>query len=567
MISEYKIILEQDGENHVKVLLRTSRTDYQLVWSFTLEGDDEPIVLSQFYSPVRFAVVNWDGWVRICDISSREIIFSDKLELKIDARAVFSPDFQNLYVVGSADRETFFTAYSLGEMPEKTAQVNINRNAYAGFLQARKDGNLLFYYNNHERTDTGKVFNHGYYLADFQQGHLIQNDLPNPALTQFDKKEPLVVAQANLGFMPSWEQVRVIVNDLGEEEFEYSAVAFTLDTFEIIRKIPVRTLKQSELAYYEIDKEMAEYSKSGEWNEDHRECLEEFYSTLRSMVYDEKSHAIWMCWEGGVLVRLDLTDFSVSPALAIASLPDSRTEGAFNFPQFQPEIYEAGREYLLLNEADKLYELSLTGLDLRSPCKYLEVHLSSFNMNIIAPTEVEKAEKYRSKNIIEVKDLLDEDSVHDALNQIQLISRDIDNARKGDTLAFAVKDSKGKVLLDDQFFELAARVDQGLEKIALTVRQFAAYPKASQLYINEEETALCYANLELAKAGPEHLEDVYEYLAAIDDGHDVFNRETLMLLLAEKYADTVHMKSIVERLTEISETWAECLEGWLVNGQ
>src|SRR5690606_31131741 len=149
--------------------------------------------------------------------------------------------------------------------------------------------------------------------------------------------------------------------------------------------------------------------------------------------------------------------------------------------------------------------------------------------------EIEQQIKERGKVVIAVDDLTSEKDFQDALQQMIALTEDIDAIGCGDQLAFLVRDQNGKAMDDSQFFKAASKIEGSAEKIKKIVENFANYPDAARLYINEEETALCYAVYELACFGPAYIPTIFRYLSVIDEDHDVFNTETLIPFLMETY--------------------------------
>lgn len=555
-----KIIIERDGINHVKILKPILADEFELVWAFSLEGDDNPIVLKTFFTNELCVIVNWDGWVRIVDISKREICLSEKLSMSIDAKAALSPDKTKLYVIGRTDKgETLFT-YSLNNFTRSIPQ-QLPKNSYNNYLDIRTDGNLLLYYNEGERTAEGKAYKHGFNVLDVKNMQITNHPLPHPQCDMFEVKEPVVIPKINRGFIPLWDKVTVKKNKEGEDVFEFKLLVFTLDTIEIVQKVTVREFEEAQLAYYEgYCSSMAEAFTSGIQDKEYEKALTNFTQELNSIVFNSLENCIWLCWRGGIIRRMDLNDGSLSPILATESYPDSTSKGVFKFPTFHSKIAEVHEGYLLIKEHSTYYRLSLAGLDLKSDVEVLPVNLQRYNMSIISSEEAKVAENLRNKILIEVGDLNSKKGFHEGLDEMILLIKNIDTIRKGEILAFAIKDKKGKIMFDGTFFREAAKDTKTLDKIATLVQLFATYPKAGELYIDCEETALCYANLVLAQISSEYLHINFQYLSVIDVDHDVFNREVLIPFLMEKYQDTSQMKIIYEQLSAISELWIEGYE-------
>lgn len=553
----YKVNIVIDGINHVEVRQVTAVGE-EVVWAFPLKGDDEPIVLQEFYTPTKFVVVNWNGWVRAFDIDAREMIFNRKMNGSINSKALLSLDKQSLYVINKINSDSKLSIFSLEDFNE-LGVYSLPDNTYSSYLQIRQDGALLMYFEDEERTPEGKKWIHGYNVLYPETLHIDRFEMQYPQSAQFGAKAPVISSSKNIGVMPYWGEVETKKNESGNPVFIYKVMVFDLNTFDVISIIPVRDYPISQLDCYESSCEkMAEVFSSDVSNSDYEETLTTFCEDLNSIVFDKKEDAFWLCWRGGIVRKVSLNN-PISPLLVTSFLPNTTgTQEPFGFPFFHSQLIQIEDGYLVLEEHNNKYMMNLQGVNLNSGDVYISIALTSFaeeGGNIKASPELEQIMEEKGKVVVKVADLTLQESYFDALDQIVSLTEDIDAIGCGEQLAFLIKDNNGTTMDDQQFFKAAISYSGAAEKIKGIIENFVKYPKADRLYITAEETALCYAVYELACSGPEYFPTIFRYLSVIDEDHDVFNTETLIPFLMETYADTEHQNTIESELRKVSNGW------------
>ena len=560
--SLFELKVELDGVNQVSVLEKSGSGHSEIVWTFPLTGDDGPIILQEFYTTTKFVVVNWNGWIRAFDVQSREKIFDRKMNGSVDSSALLSLDKQSLYCVNRIDRDRQFSIFSLNNFKEEVSYL-LPKDTYSSYLQIRQDGALLMYFEDEGRALEDKKWMHGYNVLYPETLHIDRFEMQYPQSAQFGVKAPMTSSSKNIGVMPYWGKVEVNKDVAGNFVFVYKLMIFDLNTFDILQVLPVRDYAVTQLECYESEcEEMAQLFSAGVLNDEYNDALTTFCQDLNSIVFDEMEDAFWLCWRGGIVRKVGF-DGSLSPLLVASSVPGSTSMEPFEHKMFHTSIYKIDRDSIILEEHTTQYKMPLHGVDLSAKTTFIPITLQKIEEDAAVLTvsdEIEQQIKERGKVIIAVDDLTSEKGFQDALQQMIALTEDIDAIGCGDQLAFFIKDSKGEGLDDSQFFKAASKIEGTAEKMKKIVENFANYPGAARLYINEEETALCYAAYELACSGPAYIPIIFKYLSVIDEDHDVFNTEKLIPVLMETYNNTEYQNAIESELRRVSNGW--WLEGF-----
>ncbi|MFP4070523.1 MAG: hypothetical protein ACLFTB_00595 [Desulfovibrionales bacterium] len=546
--TEYRIMIEQDGGTRVKVAKMTAPLTCQMVWMFTLDGKDEPVVLQDFYTPERFLIMDWNGHLRAYDVGTMKKVFERDFKAGLDCRAVISPDRTKLYVSHNPDyRHPTLTVLSLDDF-SVLAEHPLPKPIDLEFVKLRADGQLLYYYlewhwDSEETRE--KNWTHGYQVVDPATGRSKQFLLPHAPTTQFDKKAPVLDLKRNLGAMADWSPVEVKRGDDGEPLFVMKMTLFELEEFRAIWTIPVRDFRTEHLTCWEkTDQQVANALAVGPGGKEYDKAREGLLENLNSIRFSKHEDALWLCWRAGVLRKVALDCSKMSPLLVTAKMPRHIDAGPFEHRFFHSHLGEIREESLLLSEHHEPLMISLDGIDLDSPEDFIPVEVQPVpeedKIKVITPRGFKTQMEEMGKVVIRVANLNEDASILEALDELVERTKDIGAIRDGWKLLFLVRDKKGKKWGDEKFFQAAARVEGAGERISRIIENFVAYPGAEELYIHEEATALCYAAESLGLSDPKWLDTVFSYLSVIDFEHDVYCREALIPNLIGKYSGTKH---------------------------
>lgn len=544
---KYKLLMHLDGVNQVKIFKHQTNGFYANEWNFSLKGDDEPIVLSEFYNENQFVIINSDGWIRLFDADKKELLLDYKLNGDKDAKAIFSIDKSKIYI---AFKDKDYQAY-LATFEIKTLKIDLHEiQDYKSNLELRSDGSLLFYKKDWERVNNQKRFEHGFTVYNPITKESTYYDLPYAPNSSFGEVKPFISAQKDIGIIPYYGNVDVKKENNEELLFDFKIMLFDLNTFKY-ELLSVRDFTQNQLGCFEYDcNELAsKFLNSDE--EDYQEAVSEFCENLYSITFVEDG--FWLCWSDAILRKV-YDDKTLSPLLVTSG-------GMFEF------IYKITDKRIFLSEHRNYYVFDLPEITNQKSEMLIPIQLKKMDLEEIEKLSYSKEKSKEIANlgkiIIEVNDLSEEEDLINVLQQIENKISNIAELGIGTKLIFQIEDKKGNVLNEKDFFEVVIGFEQAPEKVQSIIEKFCYYSKARYTYRNEEETTLCYAVLELAKQGEKYLNIVIQYLSKIDLDHDVFNIENLIPYLEQQYTRDFlkkNMKSVSEDLLEWYEYYSEEFE-------
>lgn len=555
---KYKFFTEQEGVNHVKVF-KASDNDYVNYWNFPLSGDDNPIIFKEFYTESRFAIVNWDGWIRLYDASIKTTLVDHKLNGRINSSAVFSLDKSKLYVAYRDDNsgQNHLAILDLHNYEIETLSLP---DIYKGALEIRKDGCLLFYKHDWKRIDDKKIYKHFYSVLNLETKKLDQFELPFAPQYSFNLFKPVTDMENNRVIMPLYDDVTNKKNASDEVVFEYRIALFDLNTFDIIHILSVRDFPTNQLRYYEsTGEEMAELFMGSDRNDDYTDMQREFLENLNTIHIVKDG--MWLCWRGGIVRKIN-SDFTLSPLLVTNSMPNGLPEDLFSQGHFHSHLYRADNTNLVLTDG-KYYKAmmpNLDGVDSQTPVPLM---LESTDLdelyNLTYSKENLKEIELRDSVQIKVTDLSTKEGIINALTQIETTASDLKAAGIGNILLFTFSDAKETTLQEPEFFAKATTIAP--EFVQSILEKLMANNSIKYIYRNEEDAVLCHAVSELAKKGEAYLDTIIKYLSAIEDpDYNEFIRENVIQYLEETYSVEVikeKTKAVSPQLGEWYEYYRE----------
>ncbi|MDR7212084.1 hypothetical protein [Flavobacterium piscis] len=553
---KYKIIIEGEGLQHVKIF-KAEGKGYVNDWNFPLIGDEEPIVFSEFYNETQFIVMNWDGWIRVYDTGTKQLLLDHKLNGKVGARAILSLDKSTLYIAFSIDSgQNYLAQLSLGTFDLKTYELP--RIIYKT-IQIRNDGNLLFYQHNWKYVGDNKVYTHGYLVLDVNTKNIEEYELPYAPQFSFEIQAPVIDLERNRGIMP-WYDVECKTDVLGATVFEYKIVFFDLKTFQLLNILSVRDFTKSQLGSNDYDcEEMEEYFLAAEKNSGYNNALRDFHENLTTIKV--VSDGIWLCWRSGILRKIN-TDQILSPLLVTSSLPNSTITGMFNHAFFYSHLYHIDNSIIVFTDHLNFFKIPLPEFDSEKTETLIALELENTSLDefyaLYYSSEKQKEIEQRDYQQIVANDLPLKQGFVDALLQIETIVLNLNTLGIGPKLSFVIKNAKGDIMYEPEFF--AEAINHDPERIKSIIEKFIEYPKIKYVYRNQEETALCHAVYELAKKEDIYFTTVLRYLAAIDLDHDVFNIENVIPLLEKTYTSKILLKKIKPLSKELAELYEDYIE-------
>lgn len=552
-IEKYKIIVEQEGVNHVKVF-KAEGNIYVNDWNFPLSGDDEPIIFKEFYTETRFAIINWDGWIRLYDASIKTTLVDHKLNGKVNSSAVFSLDKSKLYVAYTDDSSNHLAILNLNNYEIETLALP---DVYQKPMKIRKDGCLLFYKHDWERVENKKIFKHFYSVLNIEAQKLNQFELPFAPQFSFGEFKPVIDIENNRAIMPLYDDVPNKINASGEVVFEYRIGLFDLNSFDLTHTLSVRDFPTSLLACGENEnKEMANLFLGTDRDKDYTDTQRDFFENLNTIKVVKDG--MWLCWRSGILQKID-SEFNTSPLLVTNTLPNNSAEGLFQHTLFHSHLYHIDDTTIILAEHRDLYKSpmpQIDGKDIETPIalNFEETSLDEL-YNLTYSKENLKEIDLRDSIQINVTDLSTKEGIIDALTQIETIVSNLKAAGIGKTLVLLFNDAKETTLQEPEFFAEAAAIAP--ELIQRILEKVMANNSIRFIYRNEEEAVLCHAVSELAKKGEAYLDTIIKYLNAIDEpDYNEFVRVNVIQYIEKTYSVDVIKKKTKAFSPQLGE-WYE----------
>ncbi|WP_130735747.1 hypothetical protein [Flavobacterium sp. J27] len=541
LFNKYKLSLHRDGINIVKVFQHKNEGEYENYWNIPLLGDDEPIILSEYYTEDQFVIINWTGWIRLYNADKKELIIEYKLNGNIGANAIFSVDRTKVYVcLYNHEHESFLATLDLS-----TPKIEIQEiaNFYNSYLQIRQDGCLLFYKHDWEYANKEKKYSHGFTVFNPETKEQQYFSLPQAPCSSYDIVKPFIDTRTGLGVMPYYGDVGVTYNEKQNPLFVYKIQLIDLTTFAT-ETVAVREFEINELGCYDYtNQELATHFLEKKIFKEYQQAVSEFCENLHNIVF--VSDGFWLCWRGGVVRKVNY-DKTLSPMFIPTTVSnDSRI---FHFSTFHAHLYKVTEEALFFKNHDDYYVFNLSKYNFQNANAIHEVALTKLSEEQLENISLNQKQQNEilglGKIKIQVDDLSDESEQLLALNQIYDTVKNRETLGIGSKLLFQFEDKKETVLDEATFFSRVIQIEESKIVVQKIIEVFCTDSKAKECYRNEEETALCYAVLELAKQGETFLTTVLHYLSRIDLDHDVFNMEYIIPYLNEKYNRTTLKKSI-----------------------
>jgi hypothetical protein len=556
---KYIIRTKQDGINQVQILEPVAKNKYNLVWEFELKKDDEPIVLAQFYSDDCFVVINWDAWLRAYKVSTQELIFEKKYNGHISTAAQINQDNTLLYLSTEIDdTKPSLIILSLADFTEKKTfeienkKVSIRKERFH-LLSNRKAA----YYFDFEKIDG--TWEHGFYLLDGQTGKSETFYLDYPHWNEFLEENlcPVLSPRHNIGVMTCWDKIEVKENENGEIVFPYKIMLFNLSDFKIEKTLTIYDVYKNHLSNYESEHDSkAEILKINDIDDDDfREGFIEYTEILQSFYFCNEAKNLWASFSGGILSKVDLQ----SGAFTLYGM--NSCAGRFNEKGILNDLYFYGKikaiegTEIIIEEDAKEYSAKLPLKAGYSSSNIVLFDLIPVNEEINIASELEEARKDFSYTIVSVNNIENDADILHALDQIIILTKDIEKIKAGHYLKFRIKDANN-ILEEEKFFNKAVSISKAEKKILDILANFISCPSAGSLYYDDETTALAFATLCLLKKDTKHIKTAIKYLSVIDFEHDVFCRKSIIPELLKHHKK--YGKSIKNQLGKLNEGyWLE----------
>lgn len=553
---EYQIEILRKGDNQVRVLRKRDDSTFDLAWTFRLKGDSEPVLIAEMIDDDRFVVVNWNAWVRMYSISEQRELLNQPLNGALSSGAVLSDDLKYLYVLcrDRSDDQQYLTVFDL-------EQISIPRRFIlppevpTDNCRIGPGGDLLIYFSDKK----GETFEHGYFRLNPLNGDLDFFSLPYPSLAEFscDQVLPAISKKHGLGAMPFWTSVDIEGHHPESAGYIFKIVLFDLHQFQVTDIFPVRKFTYDELGCHDYNSsDMAEaFFNADKEDDDYTDAMVEFIDNLNTIRFDEKAPFLWLCFREGI-VRKVYFDGTLSPQFVSTdqeTLPQHRDQQLVYFHCEIDHIFDE-HHLILKDNSGECYIMDVPETPQKAAIEEkIAIPRRSFTREVVVPAETRERVSEMGYAVINIADTDSAPALLEGLEQMRKLLEDVEDIRNGFELKFLIKDNKGRKLKEPAFFEKVMQLPEGPAGVSEVIETFVKYPKADQLYRDEETTALAHAVFELARHGETYLDTVLTYLIAMDYEHDCFNKENVIPLLQEQYTGTAKEQHILKRLQSIED--------------
>ncbi len=529
----------ESGDNQVKVLKEIAENTYSLYWAFTLKGDNKRISLLEKLNEDCFIVANRNAWVRIYNISKKALIFEKNYNGNSSSITLVSKDKTKLYISYATDNyEAFIEIISLVDF-SIIKTIELPEDFDNEHFTLGTNNQLMFYY-----TDDYPYI-HGYNIVNEETGKIENFPMEYPQLKSFEIKPPAISPESNLGILPFWDKMEIKKDKNNKPLFVFKVMLFNLTNFKVEKVISAREYPTQQLNedYYTPCEEYAKLFQTKNYEDkDYQEAVEDFMENLNSIVFDEALDSFWLCFRGGIVRKITF-DGKLSPLFVTTSMFSSAGKENFDFKDFHSSIATINQNGVILTDAGSGYgygdyTMFLSADELLSNEPLIEKELTKKEeepIKIITSEKDKLALEEANKVIIKVADLNQEKHYLKALDKMIVLTQDIEAIKNGNLLIFRIKD-KVKFEEDAVFFKKAIKVAGAAKKMEQIITNFIKYKEVNYLYIDNETTALAYTVYHLVASDAKYIDTVMRYLRVIDYEHDVFNRESLIPLLKEKYS-------------------------------
>ncbi len=550
MTKQLKLSRADDAAIKVEVI-----ENGKLLWQFVPDSKGEHISFCQFFTPSRFAVLDWGARLWLCDADKKEIYYEHDFMSDIaGAGAALSKDKNMLYVT-SFRMGARLHVFNVNDLElEKTLKIPYGAESERFWVDPQ--GRLLFYTCKGEYDDDD--WKHGMTRLDVDTEECAQFPMTAPPPSSFDQKLPTLDFDKNLGIRRYYD-IDIQQGDNGPL-FVHKVAVFELDKFEDQAIIATREFETCHLGYQfagERDNEVAEaLQKKDEDEDEYYRKLENFVNDLNSIYICRNEDAFWVCFRGGVLRKIALDGSSRSALVALETVPNNTVEDPLMRKYFHTHLVKSActDDRIVFRGHDEAFVFEPAEYDISDEHALVTVPPVEFEFDKVEMTEEQKQEAADiGVNIVQMEDLESEESISAALDDLILMFDDVGTLRNDWKLVLKFRDPARNELDEEEFFKRAVQVADGPRRIEKILRKFMAYDGYEDLYYHEEMIAMAHALTALVLHDPQFVDLYVDYWRKLDTEHDVYNQE---FLLYEVFATHDWSPSML-RLLAVAEIWGQ----------
>jgi len=534
----YVVEIEKPSINVVRVFKRGDDGTRQLIWVIPLRQDDEPIVLNSFYAPERFVVMNWDGWIRAFDITSRTCCFEHRLGGHVNSGALLSRNGRHLYTAHRVkSRDSHLTVFAFPHFTCVAKHLIPYPSVLSEIIEA-SDGALLFY--GHSRSRPSHEPLHGFQRINPHSGGVQWIPLEDTPFTTIDIEPPVVDAARGLAIAPCWGPLVTTTDETGEFRFTTAIRLSDLRSGATMRTIPVRRLRSRDLSPYAQERtRLAQALQSPAGSDEEQAARRTAIETLYDIHPLPDEDAIWLLWRNATARKVAIDGTWCSPLLVGHGMQSAPPAAPLHFDVEHARLVSVHPDHLLIAGHGVQWHLQIPPQALTSSAEEVEVPIvpAPAKPETIVPEDLRRQLADIGNVIIAVEDVRSGAALFEGLARMMEVMENLDEARCGHQLRFIVRDRSGAELDEPAYFAAAITMPGAADRLRDILERLIRYPAADRLYYDEETVALGHAALVLADAGEQYLPTILRWLGRLDHEHDVFAGNSVIPALLERYPD------------------------------
>ncbi|MGB5988305.1 MAG: hypothetical protein WBG43_00980 [Marinifilaceae bacterium] len=545
-ISDVVVTVHEAGFQYIKLSRKKEGEDnvYETFWTIELKGDTGRIVLSEVYKG-KLYIVNWDAWLRVYDIETKELIHDRKFGGHISSSAKIAKRRNALIIVYYSEIYgcDYINIVDLNNLYDVKSDFSTDNYCGDSFTLG-VDDQILFYYS--EQDFDTEEWEHGYKLVDDKTWYVKDFKLDNPQRKDYDVEAPFANTNKGIAVCPSWDKLEINISDNGQKTVPFYVRLIDLYSFKELASFKLIDFPVFDMLYNQDDvKELEETILEADLDSDeYKEVLQDFMENLNNVIFDENTDSMWFSFRGGFIVNMDY-EGNCSAVINPASKDDSSKAKFDNYFHF--ELMYVDESGAVLSEYTNLYRMKFTRDEIFSGEKNIIKPLIPLpDTKFLISKEDADLISNIGKFLVEVDDLTKDECLLEALQTISFNIRNYKDISAGSNLIIRLKDKSGNYLEEKEFFEKTVKIEDGRPMVFEIIRSFIPQDGSDSLYYDSETTALAHAMYALVMNSSWFLPLALEYIANVDFEHDVFNREILIPDILSAYPDSPITKEIEE---------------------
>lgn len=552
---KYRVSLREDQIFYVVVTKEMEGKEI-CHWIFDLGTSDERLALVKVYDQTLI-IVDGKGVVRGYDIATKQLTTEYDLNAGVNSDrsyAIISKGRRELVVINpqpkSESHEYTMTVFCLEKMKAIRA-YGIESLPYVRSLMFGLEDQLIFYENikDYKKGDGSRI--HTVFTMDIVTGEGCKYVLPNPANIDWEMNTPYFNKSNNLMVLPSFTDLTIVENDEGRKCFDYNVTLFDLVTFGRTNPVFIAriSIEDSSIFSNRLEEVEEAFSLKESKPELYMEIQNDFYQSLRDVVFDDDRNSMWFCFRGGLVINMNYNG-----EVLFRMLPKSLSSRIESdaFPSFSCNIRSVSKDKIVIVEPSSQYDVFLSEDDFNNPEIIIRKDFIpvTFEDDVVYTPKEKQIISNMGKTVIEVTNLIEYSCLMDALLEVCSLGGNAGRLIRGSSVAIELWDEKGNILKEEEFYRRVVNNDAAaalVNELLIDLFEYSGFP---YLFYNETTRAFAYAVHYLAMYDEKYLCTACAYLDEIDFIYDEYIRFELIPDISMKYPDSKLIKDLNEEIKD-----------------